>query len=261
LSTIPGGCRRRSGSSGPWVGCGAAPLGAELQQAAARRIGCPVAQGYGMTEATADIALWPTSVPVVPGAAGRLLPGVRARITDPDTGAGRDPGQAGELWVRTPALMTGYLGNPDATAATIDEDGWLHTGDIARFDDAGNLFIVDRVKELIKVKGFQVAPAELEAILRSHPAVADAAVIGVPDRRAGERPKAYVVPARPVAAEELIEYAGTRLAPHKRIHEVEFTDAIPTSPSGKTLRRLLIARERQRARLGDSDAPFVRFRM
>ena len=112
-----------------------------------------------------------------------------------DTAADLAPGQAGELWVRTPAVMTGYLGNPAASAATIDEDGWLNTGDIARFDADGNLFLLDRLKELIKVKGFQVAPAELEAILRSHPAVADAAVIPVPDERAGELPKAYVVPA------------------------------------------------------------------
>jgi acyl-CoA synthetase (AMP-forming)/AMP-acid ligase II len=228
-------------SSLEWIGCGAAPLGPELQQAAADRIGCPVGQGYGMTEATAGITLWPAATPVVPGSSGRLLPGIRARITDPGTGADRSPGETGELWVRTPAVMTGYLANPGATAATIDEDGWLHTGDIARFDAAGNLFIVDRVKELIKVKGFQVAPAELEAILRSHPAVADAAVVGVPDERAGERPKAYVVPAGQVTAGQLIEYVAARVAPHKRICEVAFIDAIPTSPSGKTLRRLLAA--------------------
>jgi acyl-CoA synthetase (AMP-forming)/AMP-acid ligase II len=229
-------------SSLEWVGCGAAPLGPELQQAAADRIGCPVGQGYGMTEATAGIALWPVGAPVVPGSSGRLLPGIRARITDPGTGADRSPGEAGELWVRTPATMTGYLANPGATAATIDEDGWLHTGDIARFDATGNLFIVDRVKELIKVKGFQVAPAELEALLRTHPAVADAAVIGVPDEQAGERPRAYVVRAGQVTAEDLIEYVAARVAPYKRIDQVAFTDAIPTSPSGKTLRRLLTAR-------------------
>ena len=233
-------------SSLQWVGCGAAPLGAEIQQACAHRIGCPVGQGYGMTEATAAIALWSADMPVVPGSSGRLLPGVRARIIDPDTCADRGHGETGELWVRTPALMTGYLGNPDATAATIDPDGWLHTGDIARFDSAGNLFVVDRVKELIKVKGFQVAPAELEAVLRSHPAVTDAAVIPIADERAGERPKAYVVPAHQVAAEELVAYVATRVAPHKRIHEVTFIDAIPTSPSGKILRRLLAAGDQPR---------------
>jgi acyl-CoA synthetase (AMP-forming)/AMP-acid ligase II len=228
-------------SSLEWLACGAAPLGAELQQACAERIGCPVGQGYGMTEATVGIALWPVGMGVVPGSSGRLLPGIRARIADPETGADLAPGHPGELWVRTPALMTGYLGNPAATAATVDEDGWLHTGDIARFDADGNLFLLDRAKELIKVKAFQVAPAELETILRSHPAVTDAAVIPVPDERVGELPKAYVVPAK--TSQELIDYVAARVAPYKRIHQVAFTDAIPTSPSGKTLRRLLIARE------------------
>ncbi len=123
----------------------------------------------------------------------------RARIVDHETGADCGPGATGQLWVRTPSLMTGYLGNPGAAGAMIDADGWLRTGDIARFDPAGNLFIVDRIKELIKVKGFQVAPAELEAILRDHPGVTDAAVVPVPDPRAGERPRAYVVPAREVS--------------------------------------------------------------
>jgi acyl-CoA synthetase (AMP-forming)/AMP-acid ligase II len=222
-----------------WLGCGAAPLGAELQQACEQRIGCPVGQGYGMTEATACIAVWSPGTPAVPGSSGRLLPGVRARIIDPASGADGGRGEPGELWVRTPSLMTGYLGNPGATAATIDPDGWLRTGDVACFDADGNLFLVDRVKELIKVKGFQVAPAELEAILRGHPAVTDAAVVGVPDEQAGERPKAYVVRARPVTARELIDYVTAQVARHKRIHEVAFIDAIPTSPSGKTLRRLL----------------------
>jgi len=232
-------------SSLQWLGCGAAPLGAELQLACAQRIGCPVGQGYGMTEATAAIALWRVGTPAVPGSSGQLLPGVCARIVDPDNGSDLDQGGTGELWVRTPSMMTGYLGNPDATAATIDQGGWLHTGDLARFDSAGNLFLVDRLKELIKVKGFQVAPAELEAVLRSHPAVADAAVVPVPDERAGQLPKAYVVPARQVGEPELIDYVAARVAPHKRIHQIAFVEAIPTSPSGKTLRRLLAADAKQ----------------
>jgi acyl-CoA synthetase (AMP-forming)/AMP-acid ligase II len=228
-------------SSLRWLGCGAAPLDADLQRACSQRIGCPVGQGYGMTEATAGIALWPVGTPVVPGSSGRLLPGVRARIVDPDTGGDAGPGDTGELWVRSPALMNGYLGNAGATAATIDQDGWLHTGDIARFDADGNLFLIDRIKELIKVNAFQVAPAELEAILRCHPSVKDAAVVPIPDKRAGQRPKAYVVAAQDVRAHELIEFVAARVAPYKRIHEVEFIDAIPTSPSGKILRRLLHA--------------------
>ncbi|MDN5915211.1 MAG: AMP-binding protein [Pseudonocardia sp.] len=228
------------------IGSGAAPLGAGLQQACAERIGCPVGQGYGMTEMVAGIALWDTSSPTVPGSVGRLLPGVRARVVDPDTGADLEPGQDGELWVQGPQLMSGYLGNPGATAATVDAEGWLHTGDIVRFDDAGNLHVLDRLKELIKVKGFQVPPAELEAILRAHPAVADAAVVPVPDERCGEVPKAFVVPAggATVDAEQLIAHVAERVAAHKQVREVEFVDAIPTSPAGKTLRRMLLGRHR-----------------
>ncbi len=228
------------------IGCGAAPLGGELQEACAGRTGCPVRQGYGMTEAVAAIALADFATPTVPGSVGRLLPGVEARIVDVDTGADLGPDGEGELWVRGPQLMSGYLANAGATAATVDADGWLHTGDIARFDDGGQLRIVDRLKELIKVKGFQVPPAELEAILRAHPAVADAAVIPIPDERAGEVPKAFVVRAggSAVSAEQLVAHVADRVAPHKRIREVAFVEAIPTSPAGKTLRRLLVEQHR-----------------
>ena len=229
-------------SSLKWVGCGAAPLGAELQQACARRLGRPVLQGYGMTELTAAAAIWPLDRTVTPGAAGMLLPGVQARLVDPVSGADLGVGDAGELWLRGPATMAGYWRNPEATAATIDVDGWVHTGDIARLDADGALFVVDRVKELIKVKGFQVAPAELEAVLRTHPGITEAAVVPVPDERAGEVPRAYVVragSAGSLSAEEVMAYVAERVAPHKRVREVEFIDAIPTSPAGKTLRRLL----------------------
>jgi acyl-CoA synthetase (AMP-forming)/AMP-acid ligase II len=226
-------------SSLRWIGCGAAPLGAAGQEACARRLGRPVVQGYGMTELTAGVAIWPVTEAVRSGSAGRLLPGVTARIVDPVTGADRDPGETGELWVRSPSTMRGYRDDPDATAATLDAEGWLHTGDIARIDPDGALFVVDRVKELIKVKAFQVAPAELEALLRGHPAVTDAAVVGVPDERAGEVPKAFVVRAAPVTGDELMAYVAERVAPHKRLGAVAFVDAIPTSPAGKTLRRLL----------------------
>ncbi len=226
-----------------WLACGAAPLGGELQQAAAQRLGCPIVQGYGMTELTAGIAIWPTDRPVRPGAAGALLPGVQARVVDLATGADLPPGGTGELWWRGPAAMSGYLGDPDATAATIDADGWVHSGDIGRIDPDGALFVVDRVKELIKVKGFQVAPAELEAVLRTHPGISEAAVVAMPDERAGERPKAFVVVARTgeLDADEVMAWVAKRVAPHKRLGAVEFIDAVPTSPSGKTLRRLLRA--------------------
>jgi acyl-CoA synthetase (AMP-forming)/AMP-acid ligase II len=181
---------------------------------------------------------------VVPGSSGLLLGGTEARVVDPGSGADLGVGETGELWVRGPQLMAGYLGNAGATAATIDAEGWLHTGDLARFDAGGNLFVDDRLKELIKVKGLQVAPAEVEAVLRAHPAVADAAVIPVTDEYAGERPKAVVVAAGEVEAAELVAHVASRVAPHKRITEVAFVDAIPVSPSGKLLRRLLVAQER-----------------
>jgi acyl-CoA synthetase (AMP-forming)/AMP-acid ligase II len=228
-------------SSLRFVACGAAPLGGELQQACARRLGCPVVQGYGMTELTAGVAIWPVDLPVRPGAAGRLLPGFEARVVDVGTGVDVPPGAPGELWWRSPSAMNGYLGDPAATSAVIDADGWVHSGDIGRIDPDGALFVLDRLKELIKVKGFQVAPAELEAVLRTHPNIAEAAVVPMPDERAGERPKAFVVRAGELDATEVMAYVAQRVAPHKRLGAVEFIDAVPTSPAGKTLRRLLRA--------------------
>ncbi len=140
--------------------------------------------------------------------------------------------------------MLGYLNNPEATAETIDSDGWLHTGDLGYYDDKSRFFIVDRVKELIKYNAYQVAPAELEGLLLGHPAVADVAVIPVPDERAGQIPKAYVVKKQEVSGEELMAWLAERVAPQKRVRQVEFTDAIPKSASGKILRRELIDRER-----------------
>jgi acyl-CoA synthetase (AMP-forming)/AMP-acid ligase II len=221
-------------SSLQWIGCGAAPLGAEVEQAVADRLGCVVAQGYGMTEASACIAITTFQRPeaIVRGSCGPLLPNTEGRIVD------------GELWIRGPQVMSGYLGRPEATAATVDEDGWLHTGDVARVDDAGNVFIVDRLKELIKYKAFQVAPAELEALLVTHPQVLDTAVVRGEDAEAGEIPVAYVVREGDLGGEELMTWVSERVAPHKRVRRVEFIDAIPKSPSGKILRRVLVERER-----------------
>jgi acyl-CoA synthetase (AMP-forming)/AMP-acid ligase II len=170
-----------------------------------------------------------------------LLPGLDARVVDLADGTDLAPGESGELLVRGPSLMAGYRGAPGATAATIDRDGWLHTGDVATVSADGMLHIVDRLKELIKVKGYQVAPAELEALLRAHPEVAEAAVVPMPDEQAGEVPKAFVVrtPGSTVTAEEITGYVAVRVAPYKRIRAVEFIDTVPTSPAGKTLRRLL----------------------
>jgi acyl-CoA synthetase (AMP-forming)/AMP-acid ligase II len=149
-----------------------------------------------MTE-LAPIAL--PEEPWSPGSLGRLVPGVEAVVVERDSGKRLRPGRAGELWLRGPAMMAGYLGDETATAATIDAQGWLHTGDLGLFDDEDRLFVVDRLKELIKCRGYQVAPAQLEAELALHPAVADAAVVPRPDEEAGERPVAYG-PALPDAA-------------------------------------------------------------
>jgi acyl-CoA synthetase (AMP-forming)/AMP-acid ligase II len=212
------------------VGCGGAPPGADLTRAAADRLGCPVAEGYGMTEASPMIAVSPLErEDVRHGSVGLLMPGTEAQIVE------------GEVWVRGPQLMRGYLGDEAATAATIDADGWLHTGDLGRFDDDGYLYLGDRLKELIKVKGFQVAPAELEGVLRSHPAVADAAVVRVPDPETGERPKAFVVARGELDRDELREFVAAQVAPYKRIDEIEEIDALPRSPTGKLLRRVLVA--------------------
>ena len=160
---------------------------------------------------------------------------------DPETGEDQPVDGVGELWVRGPQVMKGYLNNPEATAQTIDEDGWLHTGDVGLIDADGHMTIVDRVKELIKYKGFQVAPAELEALLLTHPGIVDAAVIGVPDDEAGERPRAFVVvrEGSDVTAEGITEFTAEHVATYKVVHDVVFTDTIPKSPSGKILRRLL----------------------
>ena len=143
--------------------------------------------------------------------------------------------------------MKGYLNNPSATEDMIDNDNWLHSGDIGKADDDGYLYVVDRVKELIKYKGLQVAPAELEGIIQSHPAVADVAVIPSPDEEAGEIPKAFVVvkPDTTLTADEVIAYVAERVSPQKKVRKVEFIDAIPKVPSGKILRRQLVERERQ----------------
>jgi acyl-CoA synthetase (AMP-forming)/AMP-acid ligase II len=228
-------------SSLRWLGSGAAPLDPAIEQASAERLGCIVGQGYGMSEATAAIAVLNTNDPdaIEPGTVGPLLPGVEARVIDPDTGSDLGADSEGELLIRGPQLMRGYRGRPDATAATIDADGWLHTGDVATITPDGVLRITDRLKELIKVKGFQVAPAELEGLLCAHAAVADAAVVGIPDEDAGEVPKAFVVACDDVAADDLMAWVAERVAPHKRVRAVEFVDQIAKLPSGKILRRLL----------------------
>jgi acyl-CoA synthetase (AMP-forming)/AMP-acid ligase II len=175
------------------------------------------------------------------GSVGVTVPNTQTRVVDPATGDDLDLGADGEIWVRGPQLMKGYLNNEPATAATITDDGWLRTGDIGHIDEGGPLFIVDRLKELIKYKGFQVPPAELEALLLTHPAVADAAVVGLPDEEAGEIPVAYVVKRQgaDATAEEIMEYVAGEVAHYKQVRRLEFIEAIPKSASGKLLRREL----------------------
>ncbi len=220
---------------------GAAPLGADLAAAAAARVGCEVVQGYGMTELSPVSHCTPEGQ-FRPGTSGVTISNTEIRIVDADTGADLGVGERGELLVRGPQVMKGYLNNPEATAETLDSEGWLHTGDVAVVDDEHHVSIVDRIKELIKYKGFQVPPAELEAVLVTHPAVADAAVIGVPDTEAGELPKAYIALAPGAAAPtlaDLQEHVSQHLATYKQVRAVEVLDAIPKSASGKILRREL----------------------
>jgi acyl-CoA synthetase (AMP-forming)/AMP-acid ligase II len=228
------------------IHCGAAPLAAEVAQACSERLGCPIRFGYGLTEASPLSHSSLPSIPHKPGSVGYCLPNTECKIVDYRTGAELDPNQVGEIWVRGPQVMKGYLGDRQSTAEMIRENGWLRTGDIGYAEEDGRLFVVDRLKELIKYKGLQVAPAELEAVLLTHPAVADAGVIPSPDEEAGEVPKAFVVLKAPATGDEIMEFVSTRVAPHKRIRLVEFVSEIPKSPAGKILRRVLVQREREK---------------
>jgi acyl-CoA synthetase (AMP-forming)/AMP-acid ligase II len=229
---------------------GAAPLGGELAEACASRLGSVVMQGYGLTETSPVTHMNPDDGRARAGSIGFLLPNTEARYVDPETGGDVEQGQTGELWIRGPQVMKGYLNNEVATAGTIDPEGWLHTGDLGYVDGDGYFFLVDRLKELIKYKGFQVPPAELEAILLTHPAIADAAVIPVPDEEAGEIPKAYVVLKEEISPEDIMAFVAEKVAPHKKIRRVEITDEIPKSASGKILRRVLVEKERAAADAG-----------
>jgi acyl-CoA synthetase (AMP-forming)/AMP-acid ligase II len=215
-------------SSVELVVSGGAPLSAERQAAVAARLpDAAVGQGYGLTETSVGITGPDRDTGTVPGSVGLVLPDTELRVVD------------GELWARGPQNTRGYLGRPDATAALIDHDGWLHTGDAGRIDADGNVWIVDRLKELIKVNGHQVAPAELEGLIATHPLVVDAAVAGRPDPERGEIPIALVVARDELDPDVLMAWVAERVAAYKRIREVRFVDEIPRTPAGKILRRLL----------------------
>lgn len=219
---------------------GAAPLGGEVADAVGRRLNATATQGYGMTEASPVTHMTPVHANRK-GASGVTIPNTQTRIVDPETGKDLEHGQTGEVWVRGPQVMKGYLNRPEATAETVDAEGWLHTGDVGYMDEDGYLFLTDRLKELIKYKGFQVAPAELEAALLTHPDVSDVAVIGLPDEEAGEIPMAFVVPVpgTAVTLEDLQSHLEERLAHYKQIRRMEIVEEIPKSASGKILRRIL----------------------
>jgi acyl-CoA synthetase (AMP-forming)/AMP-acid ligase II len=223
---------------------GAAPLSAELSLAVAKRTGSTIVQGYGMTESSPATHMTPPPPHENRhGSVGWPLANTEVRIVDTTSDRDVETGSEGEILVRGPQVMKGYLNNVEATRTTVDDDGWLHTGDIGRVDAEGHLYVVDRVKELIKYKGWQIAPAEIEALLVSHPAIADAAVVGMPDGECGEVPKAFVVKKGDVTAEGLLAFIAQHVAPYKKLRAVEFVERIPKSPSGKILRRVLRDRD------------------
>ncbi|KAL9952230.1 hypothetical protein ACROYT_G039452 [Oculina patagonica] len=233
------------------VNSGAAPLGKELETAMLNRLTQVerIRQGFGMTELSGASHCTPFEGKTKFGSVGLLLPNLECKVVNTDTGEILGPNQDGEICVKGPIVMKGYTNNPEATAKTIDSDGWLHTGDIGHYDEDEYFFIVDRLKELIKYKGFQVPPAELEALLISHPNIDDVAVIGVPDLEAGELPKAFVVRRGDVTSEEIMKFVAKKVLPQKKLRGgVEFIDQIPKSPSGKILRRELRNREKERLR-------------
>ena len=226
---------------------GAAPLPESVATTCATRNNVVVRQAYGLTETSPATHINPKAREIKVASVGTALPNTEYRIVDLSTLKDATQGDLGEVWIRGPQVMKGYLNNPSATEDMIDDENWLHSGDIGKADDDGYLYVVDRVKELIKYKGLQVAPAELEGIIQSHPAVADVAVIPSPDEEAGEIPKAFVVvkPDATLTADEVIAYVAERVSPQKKVRKVEFIDVIPKVPSGKILRRQLVERERQ----------------
>lgn len=239
------------------VNSGAAPLTKGLVDAFYSRLKIPVKQGYGLSECSPTTHLvpwerWDTCV----GAAGILLPNMTAKYVGED-GEELAIGETGELWMKGPNIMMGYLNNPTATANAITPDGFFKSGDVGHQDAAGNLWITDRVKELIKYKGFQVPPAELEGILVVHEEVEDCAVIGVfIEHLATEVPRAFVVVKEggSVSEEDLVKWVGAKVAPHKRLRGgVRFIKEVPKSISGKILRRVLrVQAEQEEKEMGEA---------
>ncbi|KAG6495019.1 4-coumarate--CoA ligase 2-like [Zingiber officinale] len=228
---------------------GAAPLGKELEDALRNRVPQAIlGQGYGMTEAGPVLSMCPAfakhPTPVKSGSCGSVVRNAEMKVVDPDTGFSLSRNQSGEICIRGPQIMKGYFNDIDATSKTIDIEGWLHTGDIGYVDDDDEVFIVDRVKELIKYKGFQVPPAELESLLISHPEIVDAAVVPQKDVAAGEVPAAFVVRAinSDINEEAIKEFISKQVVFYKRLQTVYFIHSIPKSATGKILRKELRAK-------------------
>ncbi|CAK8541138.1 unnamed protein product [Lathyrus sativus] len=230
-------------SSLKWVACGGAPLGKDNFDAfKAKFPQVSILQGYGLTESTAGvIRIVGPDEACRAGTTGRLVSGMEAKIVNPNTDESMSPGELGELWVRGPPIMKGYVDDPVATAVTL-VDGWLRTGDICYFDNEGFVYVVDRLKELIKYKGYQVAPAELEQLLQSHLEIKDAAVVPCPDEDAGQVPLAFVVrqPQSSIGEAEIIDFVAKQVAPYKKIRRVVFGHSIPKNAAGKILRKELL---------------------
>lgn len=226
------------------LGSGGAPLGKEVAESfKAKFPNVEIVQGYGLTESGGGAArMIGFDEAKRHGSVGRLAENMEAKIVDPVTGEALSPGQKGELWLRGPTIMKGYVGDDKATVETLDSEGWLKTGDLCYFDSDGYLFIVDRLKELIKYKAYQVPPAELEHILHTNPEIADAAVVPYPDEDAGQIPMAFVVrkPGSNITAAQVMDYVAKQVTPYKKIRRVSFINSIPKSPAGKILRRELV---------------------
>lgn len=226
---------------------GAAPMGKDMERELKEKFKVHhVSQGYGMTETTLGVLVSPPGRSKI-GSCGKIVPGMMAKVID-DCGKPLPAYKEGEICFKGPLIMKGYVGDPKSTHSTIDKDGWLHTGDVAYYDSDGYFFIVDRIKELIKYKAYQVAPAELEALLLTHPAIEDAAVIGLPNEEAGELPLAFVVkkPNKNITEQEVEKFVEDNVSPQKRLRGgVIFLNEIPKNPTGKILRRVLRERAMQ----------------
>jgi 4-coumarate--CoA ligase len=225
------------------ISCGAAPTSRKIIEEFVQTFPhVDFIQGYGMTESTAvGTRGFNTTKFRKYSSVGLLAPNMQAKVVDWITGSFLPPGSSGELWLRGPGIMKGYLNNVEATLSTLDKDGWLHVGDIVYFDQDGYLYIIDRLKEVIKYKGFQIAPADLEAVLVSHPDILEAAVTAAQDKEAGEVPVAFVVRRHGsmLSHEAVMDYVAEQVAPYKKVRKVVFTNSLPKSAAGKVLRREL----------------------